>query len=186
MHAALVDAGAGAFLWWGLIYSAPPATVRGEVERQKFRDEGLILVEPEASDGVHAFRERTPKSYTFQQFSKFIRPGWVRLDVPEPPGPGAPLVAAFRSADGRKVAVVLINPDKAAPRAIEPRVTAAHAFRLDRAYVTDRRRRCEPTEWPGVLPPESVTTLLYGMDEVSIGSARLDFRLRLLKPLQLR
>jgi hypothetical protein len=161
MHSVLVDAGAGAFLWWGLIYSAPPATVQGELERQKFRDEGLVLVRPEPEDGVHRFQERTPKFYTFQQFAKFIRPGWVRLDVPEPSGPGTPLVAAFRSADGRKVAVVLINPDKAASRAIEPRVSGAHAFRPDRAYVTDRRHQCEPSEWPSALPPESVTTLLY-------------------------
>ncbi|MEA2630048.1 MAG: glucuronoarabinoxylan endo,4-beta-xylanase [Chloroflexota bacterium] len=164
MHATLVDAGAGAFLWWGLIYSAPPASKTDDRERQKFRDEGLILVEPEARDGVHPFRERTPKSYTFQQFAKFIRPGWVRLDVPEPEGTGAPLVAAFRNEDGRKVAVVLINPDKATPRAIEPRVTGVGAFRLDRAYVTDRRRRCEPTEWQGTLPTESVATLLYVAD----------------------
>jgi hypothetical protein len=38
------------------------------------------------------------------------------------------------------------------------------AFRLDRAYVTDRRRRCEPTEWQGTLPTESVATLLYVAD----------------------
>lgn len=161
MHAALVDAGAGAFLWWGLIYSAPPASVRGKLERQKFRDEGLILVEPEPSDGVHKLRERTPKSFAFQQFAKFIRPGWVRLDVPEPLGPDAPLVAAFRDEEGRKVAVVLINPEKSAARAVEPRVSGAHAFRVGRVYVTDRRRRCEATEWSGELPPESISTLLY-------------------------
>jgi O-glycosyl hydrolase len=134
------------------------------VERQKFRDEGLILVEPEASDGVHAFRERTPKSFTFQQFSKFVRPGWVRLEVPDPPGTGAPLVAAFRKEDSRQVAVVLINPDKATSRAIAVRVTGAQTYRLDRVYMTDRRRRCEAVEGMGALPPESVTTLLYAAD----------------------
>ena len=55
-----------------------------------------ILVEPEARDGVHAYREQTPKFYTFRQFSRFIRPGWVRLDVPEPEGPAAPLVSTSR------------------------------------------------------------------------------------------
>jgi O-glycosyl hydrolase len=161
MHAALVDAGANAFLWWGLIYSAPPESVRGDVERQKFRDEGLVLVEPEPKGGTHPFRERTPKSYTFQQFARFVRPGWVRLDVPEPPGPGAPLVAAFRDPDGRRVAVVLIHPDRAASRPITIRVTGEHAYRLGQAFVTDRRRRCMPAEWTGELSPESVTTLLY-------------------------
>jgi O-glycosyl hydrolase len=161
MHAALVDAGANAFLWWGLIYSAPPASIHGDQERQKFRDEGLVLVEPDEVDGVHSFQERTPKSYTFQQFAKFIRPGWVRLATDEPPKDDSPLVAAFRNETSRQVAIVLINPHKLASKALEVRVTGTLPFRLDRAYVTDRARQCEPANWSGVLPTESVTTLVY-------------------------
>jgi O-glycosyl hydrolase len=164
MHAALVDAGANAFLWWGLIYSAPPTSVKGEQERQKFRDEGLILVEPESTGGTHRFLERTPKSYVFQQFARFVRPGWVRLDVTEPAEKHAPLVAAFRKEDGRQVAVVLINPDRERAKLDTLRVTGAQPFRLERAFVTDRRRLCEPAEWAETLPPESVTTLLFRED----------------------
>lgn len=167
MHSSLVDAGANAFLWWGLIYSAPPSSVKGDVERQKFRDEGLVLVEPEArgSDGTHRFLERTPKSYAFQQFARFVRPGWVRLDVPEAAQGGATLVAAFRKENGRAVAVVLINHDKSVTSRVSPRVSGGGTrFHLDRTYLTDRRRRCEPVDWSGTLPPESVTTLLYAAD----------------------
>ncbi|HEX8199315.1 MAG TPA: hypothetical protein VF590_02425 [Isosphaeraceae bacterium] len=164
LHAALVDAGANAFLWWGLIYSAPPESVTEEQERQKFRDEGLILVEPEPRGGTHPFRERTPKSYAFQQFAKFVRPGWIRLDVPEPPGAGAPLAAAFRDPDGRRVAVIVIHPEKGSSQAMAVRVTGARSYHLNRSYVTDRRRRCEPGAWAGELAPESVTTLLFTAD----------------------
>lgn len=161
MHSVLVDAGANAFLWWGLIYSAPPPSADRPEERQKFRDEGLILVEPELTDGGHRFLERTPKSYAFQQFAKFVRPGWVRLDVPDPSETGGPLAAAFRDPASRAVAVVLINPDRAAAKPLAVRVTGGPAFRLDRAFVTDRQRHCEPADWADSLPPESVTTLLY-------------------------
>jgi hypothetical protein len=137
-------------------------------ERQKFRDEGLILVKAEAEGGTHAFLERTPKSYAFQQFAKFVRPGWVRLDVPEPPGPKSPLVAAFRKENGREVAVVLIHPDKVASGRVETRVTGAHSYRLDRTYVTDRHRRCERSKWTGSLSPESVTTLLYAVEDPQV------------------
>jgi hypothetical protein len=75
-------------------------------------DEELILVESEPKGGTHAFLERTPKSYAFQQFVGSVRPGWVRLDVPELPK--WPLVAAFRNEDGREVIVVLINRGKVA------------------------------------------------------------------------
>jgi O-glycosyl hydrolase len=161
MHTALVDAGANAFLWWGLVYSEPPPGVVGAEERQKFRDEGLILVRAEQEGSTHAFLERTSKSYVFQQFAKFVRPGWVRLDVAEPPQSRSVLVAAFRKQDDREVAVVLINPAKAASDPIEPHVTGKHAYRLARTYVTDRGRLCEPVKWSGVLPPQSVTTLIY-------------------------
>ncbi len=165
MHSALVDAGAGAFLWWGLAYSEAPPSIEGADERQKFRDEGLILVEARPEGGVHAFRERTPKSYAFQQFAGFVRPGWVRLHLPEPREKDFPLVAAFRNEDGRKVAVVLIHPGKTDSGQIEPRVTGPHAYRLDRAFVTDRVRRFGQSEWTGSLPPESVTTLLYAAED---------------------
>jgi O-glycosyl hydrolase len=164
MHAALVDAGANAFLWWGLVYSEAPRSAHEAEERQKFRDEGLILVSAEQKGDRHAFLERTPKSYAFQQFAAFVRPGWVRLDVPEPSGPGAPLVAAFRSGDGREIAVVLIHPAGGASGPVEPRVTGPRPYRRDRAYVTDRGHRCERSAWTGVLPPESVTTLLYAVE----------------------
>ena len=157
LHAVLVDAQGSAFLWWGLAYSLPPPTVQGEEERQKFRDEGLVLVGHEKKGGVHPYAERTPKYYTFKQFARFIRPGWVRLEVK---ASALPLVAAFRSPDSRQVAVVALNPDKS-PRALEPRVSGGAAYRLARVYVTDRKHRCEEVPWTGSLTAESVTTLIY-------------------------
>ncbi|MBV9123549.1 MAG: hypothetical protein JO112_09345 [Planctomycetes bacterium] len=157
LHAALVDAGASACLWWGLTYSLPPPTITGEEERQKFRDEGLILVEPEKKGGVYPFAEKTPKYYTFKQFSRFLRPGWVRLEVKEPPR--LP-VAAFRSPDSRHVAVVIINSEKSA-QAIAPRVSGRVTYRWAGAYATDRKHRCEPVPWTGAVTAESVTTLIF-------------------------
>jgi glucuronoarabinoxylan endo-1,4-beta-xylanase len=157
LHSALVDAGASAFLWWGLVYSEPPPGIKGKERRQKFRDEGLILVRHEKKGGVHAFRERTPKYFALKQFARFVRPGWVRLEVKASPGA---LVAAFRSPDARQVAVVVLNPERA-PRASDPRVSGEAKYRLARAYVTDRKHRCEAVPWTGSLTPESVTTLLY-------------------------
>lgn len=157
VHSALVDAGANAFFWWGLIYSAPPPSVKGAWERQKFRDEGLILVDPDKKDGVHPFRERTRKYFVLKHFARFVRPGWVRMAVTADP---ARLVAAFRSPDRKAVAVVVVHPD-GIPGAFDVRVTGDASYRLSKAYVTDRTRECAPVEWTGLAPAESVTTLLY-------------------------
>ena len=159
VHAAHVDAGATAFFWWGLVYSAPPPSVKGAWERQKFRDEGLILVDPEKKDGVHAFRERTRKYFVLKQFARFVQPGWVRMAVTADP---TRLVAAFRSPDRKSVAVVLIHP-QGISETFDVRVTGDGAYRLSKAYVTDRTRECASVEWTGAAPAESVTTLLYGL-----------------------
>jgi glucuronoarabinoxylan endo-1,4-beta-xylanase len=157
VHAALVDAGANAFLWWGLVYSAPPASVKAPRERQKFRDEGLILVDPEKKAGAHAFKERTRKYFVLKQFARFVRPGWVRVAVTAEP---TRLVAAFRSPDRKTAAVVIVHSD-GIPRTADVRVTGDAVYRLSAAYRTDRTRECAPVEWDGTLPAESVTTLLY-------------------------
>jgi O-glycosyl hydrolase len=157
VRSALVDAGCHAVFWWGLIYSTPPPFSRGYQERQKFRDEGLILVDHRREGGVHPYRERTRKYYAIKQFAKFIRPGWVRLEVKSPHDQFG---AAFRSGDGREVALVLINPDKA-DLAISPRVTGSRPYGLAQAHVTDRSHRCEPIAWTGRVSGESVTTLIF-------------------------
>jgi hypothetical protein len=157
LHAAVVDGQASAFLWWGPVYSTPPPSVEGKEQRQNFRDEGLILVDHERMNGVYPFREKTRKYHMFKQFSRFIRPGWVCLEVDGPP---TQLVASFRSPDSRKLAVVVLNPHRSA-RTIQPRVSGNAAYRPKQIYATDLEHECEPVRWTGSVTAESVTTLIY-------------------------
>jgi hypothetical protein len=143
----------------GLTYSLPPPSLEGE-ERQKFRDEGLILVGDAGQGGIHPYVEKTPKYYAFEQFAHFIRPGWVRVKAEAPPNR---LVAAFRSPDSKRLAVVVLNPDKS-PIEIEPRIVGAASYRPAHAYVTDREHRCESMPWTGSLTGESITTLTYQVE----------------------
>jgi len=155
IHSALVDAGCSAFLWWGLVYSEPPPHIKGEHERQKFRDEGLILVAHEKKNGVHPFLERTKKYYIFKQFSRFVPPGCLRVDAPST---DACLVTAFRSPDSSRLVIVLINPAKNCR--IKPQISMVPDCRITETWVTDRTRQCEKVQWTGSLEPESVTTLI--------------------------
>ena len=92
-----------------------------------------------------------------KQFARFVRPGWVRLAVT---AESTRQVAAFRSADRKQVAVVVIHSD-GVPGEIDVRVTGDGDYRLTGAYQTDRTHECAPVEWSGTMPAESVTTLLY-------------------------
>jgi O-glycosyl hydrolase len=103
---------------------------------------------------VNAFRERTPKYFAFKQFSRFISPGFIRLETA---ASDVPLVAAFRSPDARRVVIVCINPNRV-PRAVTPRITPA--AQLTECWLTDRQHQCAAANWTGTLPAESVCTLI--------------------------
>jgi hypothetical protein len=111
----------------------------------------------------------------FKQFFRFVRPGWVRLEVDGPP---THVVAAFRSPDSRQVAVVVLNPDRSA-RAIQPRVSGNAEYRLKQVCLRyrpgarvrasemdrlrDRRKRDHPDlPRPVRFRPRSHRPVLFG------------------------
>jgi len=164
IHAVLVDAEANAFFWWGLVYQDMPPGDPDERTLQKHRDEGLVLVRRGRINGQQPFRECTRKYYTFKQFSRFVRPGAVRVGVR---GGGALQASAFLSKDGKSVTVVAINGGKEA-RTVDVQAVAgkkACALRLTAAYRTDRSLQCAPVKSPRSLSPESVTTMVFQLSD---------------------
>ena len=107
IHMTFADAGANAFFWWGLVYAVAPQRVTDPNLREKHRDEGLVLVqEKRGADDQQKFLERTKKFYFFKQFSKFVKPGYSRIEMESPTGLS---LCAFMSPDQKKVVVVAIN-----------------------------------------------------------------------------
>ena len=160
IHAVLVDAESNAFFWWGLVYQDMPPGEPDERTLQKFRDEGLVLVHRERINGLQPFRECTRKYYAFKQFSRFVRPGAVRLGLRGGEGLQA---SAYLSKDGKSVTVVVINAGKTA-RAVDVGAVAGkkvRALHLTAAYRTDRSLLCVPVKSARSLPPESVTTMVF-------------------------
>jgi O-glycosyl hydrolase len=160
IHAVLSDAESNAFFWWGLVYQDMPPGDPDERTLQKFRDEGLVLVRRGRINGLQPFRECTRKYYAFKQFSRFVRPGAVRVGVR---GDEALQASAYLSKDGKSLTVVVINAGKTA-RAVDVQAVAnkkARALHLTAAYRTDRSLSCVPVKSPRALPPESVTTMVF-------------------------
>ena len=106
---------------------------------------GRVLVDAEVAE------------LAWPQVRRLVSPGWVRLEVKASP---TPLVAAFRSPDRKRVAAVVINPEKV-PRPIEPCLVSEARYRLAEVHVTDRKRQCARVPWTGWVAGESVTTLVY-------------------------
>ena len=155
LHMTLADAGANAFLWWGLVYSLAPEAVTDRNTRQKHRDEGLVLVsEKRGENGTQAFVERTKKFYTFQQYSRFVEPGFRRLAAPTRDGLQ---ISAYRSPDRSKVVVVAINDTASS----HPLKISLKGGGKARAWQTDQKRNCEEVESTAAMPPLSVRTLVF-------------------------
>ena len=153
IHATLADAGANAFLWWGLVYSLAPDGVTDPDTRQKHRDEGLVLVEEiTGQNGRQSFLERTLKSHVFRQYSGFIEPGYQRIGLDEPENLQ---VSAFRHPQGDEIVVVAIN-DTEEKRPLSVGLPEEMSVKL--AVQTDAELRGQAVDPESALAPKSIRT----------------------------
>jgi len=157
MHTTFVDAQASAFLWWGLIYSLAPGNEHDENVRQKHRDEGLVLVCAPANQigDYQAFIERTKKYYVFSQYSRFIQPGYKRVELDNVSGLHA---SAFVGEEDNRLIAVVINDSKTSK---ELSIQVDAGFEFISAHQTDNLRNCEQIRPEELLPPQSVRTVVF-------------------------
>lgn len=92
----------------------------------------------------------------FQQFSRFVQPGYRRIHLE---GSGELMASAFSGPEWGEVIVVVVNPvDR--PRRVEVDLSASDHV-LKGCYQTDQRRRCQLVPPEEVMPPGSVRTLVF-------------------------
>ncbi len=143
------------FYWW----LASPAPNR----------EALMLLDP-ASGGWLANK----RLFTLGQYSRFLRPGAVRLESERNPAPGVH-TSAWQLAGGSGYAVVAIN-ENPAPARLRFRLQATaggpgaggrlaawrtSAFEELRPLAADQAGALQPGGWLSELWPMSVTTFVY-------------------------
>ncbi len=155
MHMTFADAGANAFMWWGLLYSLAPEKETNPKVRQKHRDEGLVLVaEKTGANGRQKLLERTKKFFFFKQFSNFVLPGYRRVAVSSNE---TLWNTAYRSPDGKTLVVVAINTS-GKQQVLEPKVPGQPVALS--AYQTDRSKNCERVGPESPIPPKSARTFI--------------------------
>jgi glucuronoarabinoxylan endo-1,4-beta-xylanase len=148
IHSAIVDGGASAWFWWWLrAYNTND-------------NEGLYT----QAGGTSSWTD-TKRHYTLGNFSKFVRPGYTRVDV-SGSLPSGVLLSAYKGSDGTLV-IVGINNGSAdatvpltitggtAPASLTPNVTSASASLTAGTAVTVSGGALMAT-----LPASSVTSFV--------------------------
>jgi glucuronoarabinoxylan endo-1,4-beta-xylanase len=155
IYNALVTGGASAWHYWWLV---------GQASNND--NEGLIFMPGDGPGGVGDVSSPPKRLYTVGNFSRFVRPGYQRLDV-SGPVPSGVQVAAFRNPADNTMAIVAINGNAAAspvtlfvagtawPGAVTPWVTSASANLAATTAVPLSGARFAVT-----LAPQSVTTFV--------------------------
>ncbi len=130
------------FYWWGACY--------------KPNGESLIPL-----DVKNRAYSTTKRLFTFSNFSRFIRPGFVRLECPPAPSRGVN-VSAFRNGDKNSLVVVAINSGDASQE-IEYRLEGCEitSFTPYRTSATEDLARLDSIpSLKATLPAQSVTTFV--------------------------
>lgn len=123
-----------------------------------------LIGDPESGGGLLINGEPTPQAYAFAHYSKFVRPGYVRLDVPAALPAGVFASAFFEPVTARTV-VVLVNENAnavdlslrfagIAPTSIDTWLTTADVS------LSEQPRVPFVTPFAYSLPGDSVTTLV--------------------------
>jgi glucuronoarabinoxylan endo-1,4-beta-xylanase len=124
-------------------------------------------------------KQPTKRLWVMGNWSKFVRPGFVRIDVPASPASGVSLTA-FRDSALTKVVVVAVNSnsgsvsqDFSIPGATLRSVTA-HITDGSRNIAAQAIQNLSSSNFNYVLPAQSVTTLVIATaDAASIAGSRL-------------
>lgn len=123
-----------------------------------------LLADQNGKGGLLANDALLPQAYGLGHFSKFVRPGYVRLDVASAPATGLS-TSAFTDPNSGRIVIVAVNENESAsdlslsfvgalPVALDPWLTTADVSLAEQAPVTVTN----PLDYS--LPPQSITTLV--------------------------
>ncbi|MCL6438642.1 MAG: hypothetical protein K6T51_08510 [Rubrobacteraceae bacterium] len=167
IHQDLTQANDAAWHWWVALSSAlgcDPMKDPSCPYRMNYLgyDKGLIYYDPDYRENGNQQLYLTKRYWVMGNFSRFVRPGYLRHDVL-----GAPAglkVLAFSGGGGWQI---VATNDSRSPRTLRLRLPEPH-LHPTAAYETSESRNLEPVAPPSVhrdllvaaLSPRSVTTLL--------------------------
>ncbi|MEJ6980598.1 glycoside hydrolase family 30 protein [Pedobacter sp. P351] len=150
IHNDLVNASASAWQWW--LALSP----------YDYKD-GLIYIDKNKTDGAHY---PSKMLWALGNYSRFITPGSVRLDVVSNGGEPEVLASSYKTNDNKLVTVVI----NSTPQAVELSLALNNGKLKDlTTYITSATKdllikRALPADKPIVLEPQSITTFLSDLE----------------------
>ena len=140
MHDGLVTGNMQAYVWWYIRRFYGPMKEDGSISK---------------------------RGYMMAHYSKYVRPGYVRIGATETPTPGV-MVSAYQGED--RVTAVIINHTFG--KIAQPISLKDLGVEYIETYVTDANKNLERTgnishdggDFTVVLPPESVTTVVIDLE----------------------
>jgi glucosylceramidase len=148
VHATLVN-GASLYVMWNLYRPGGPG-------------EALVVIP--TTPGVPGYTV-TPKYWTFRQYTRWVRPGAVRIGATS--GDDEVLASAYRDAAAGTITAVLINRRHEARWALADGARLGPALRVVRSSALEQGVELPPDsphrfgERTVLLPPRSVTTVVW-------------------------
>ncbi|GAB3610355.1 hypothetical protein GCM10027414_24810 [Humibacter ginsengiterrae] len=137
VHHAMVDAQFQAYVWWYIRRSYGPILEDGTISK---------------------------RGYMLAHFTKFVRPGFTRIEAPKEAQAGV-LTSAYASEDG---GLVIVAVNTTTNTATQPIAVHGHVVKAVKSWMTDATRNLEQqpdvagrgTDFVASLPPQSVTTFV--------------------------
>jgi O-glycosyl hydrolase len=151
IHNSLVEENVASYMVWGMFWPK-------DIGQNGL---GLVLID-NPMDTTNPNPGYTIKDtyYAFMHYSKFIQPGYSRINISDPKVSGL-RASAFKSPDENTIVLVIINPE---PESKEFSVSGLDAYSLCQVFRTDSSPNNNCTNitnnWDGNLPGESITTLV--------------------------
>ena len=153
IHYALTEGNSSAFLWWGLTWADSQG--QGYLTTHD-HDQGLIIVNHQTEAPMEELTT-TKKYYAFKHYSKYIRPGYKRINIPST----TPiLTSAYKTPNNQEVVIVIVNPEDTDTMIS---ISGLDSYTLTQVVRTNNDLNCEdiPGGWTDTVPGMSITTLVY-------------------------
>ena len=149
IHNSLVEEDVVAYMAWGLFW---PKNIGQD-------GLGLVLIDDPWNTSEPGYTIKDTY-YAFKHYSKYIQPGYRRINISDPKVSGL-RASAFKSPDADTVVLVIINPQAVSQ---EFSVSGLNAYSLCQVFRTDSSpvNKCAniTNDWDGNLPGKSITTLI--------------------------
>ncbi len=154
IHADITLANATSWQWW---LALSPSNYK----------DGLIYVENNGKMGENPANQQngdimaSKTLWALGNYARFVRPGMVRIALQtNPNNASGPLLSAYRSSDGKRLVVVVVNPGQERPLQLDGLTSSAKQVDVYETSATANLRKRTVSAKKLTLAAQSVTTII--------------------------